>query len=466
MSRSSYSPSSERKTRIMLGAKKIRTTIDGWKDLKPQSLKRSRTYDVAMDNWQLFHHGQKAIRAGKMKKLGRYQKSWKNRFCVLFLLDGKLILSHYGSTKDAMDKHPKGEIRLEKGTKIIPLTEEEAIKLKAPSVHCCFSIVVKSKKSVFCTETVSMKENWVTILQEELAAEVDELDVVAPNLFLDDEKEPPEDQEFENFINESKYQSLEMNDVIWETLLQTDNWEELILKFKNFQFKLKPGSRSKQSPTCQPSVMEDETPNLLQFLPKIRLAPSELSDKVREIESFLGSFYGKGRLKAGWLYKRGRINTSWKRRFCVLKTSGIFEYYKALTDASPQGFIVVDGIESISTGLSENNLDVFHLKTRDRLWHFASPNETTRDDWIKAIDDLQMGGKRNRRSCIKQHRSSTAWRLKCKENMIHIRNDSIPQPGFNMETQLGRQSSVSLNLAHQSSESSKNNFSYSTRSSI
>jgi len=347
--------------------KKTRTTLDNGKDLKPHMLKRSRTYDVAMNNWQLFHHGQKAIRAGKMKKLGWYQKSWKNRFCVLFLLDGKLILSHYGSTKDAMDKQPKGEIRLEKGTKVISLTEEEATKLKAPSVDCCFSIVVKSRKSVFCTETIPMMENWVRILREELEAEIDELDVVVPNLFLDDEKEPPEELQLENLISESKYQSLEMNDVIWETLLQTDNWEEFIHRFGNFQFKLKPGLRSKQSAACQPAVIEDGTPNLLQILPKVRLAPRALSDSIREIKCFLGSFYGKGRLKAGWLYKRGKINKSWKRRFCVLSTSGIFEYYKELTDAAPQGFIVVEGIESISTGLSENNLDVFHLKTKDRL---------------------------------------------------------------------------------------------------
>lgn len=456
MSRTSLSPSPVKKTR---------TTLDNGKDLKPQMLKRSRTYDVAMNNWELFHHGQKAIRAGKMKKLGWYQKSWKNRFCVLFSLEGRLILSHYGSTKDAMDKQPKGELRLEMGTKVTPLTEEEATKLKAPSVDCCFSIVVKSRKLVFCTETVSMMENWVRILREELEAEMDELDVVVPNLFLDDEKEPPEELQLQTLIDESKYQSLEMNDVIWETLLQTDNWEEFIQKFENFQFKLKPGLRSKQSATCQPAVIEDDTPNLLQILPKVRLAPRELSDSVREIECFLGTFYGKGRLKAGWLYKRGKINKSWKRRFCVLTTSGIFEYYKELTDAARQGFIVVEGIESISTGLSENNLDVFHLKTKDRLWHFASPNETTRDDWIKAIDDLQMGGKRSRRSCLKQHRTSTAWRLKCKENMIHIRSDSIQQPALNME-QLRRQSSVSLNIAHQSTESFKNNFCYSTRLSI
>jgi len=445
--------------------KKTRTTPVNVKDLKsPPNLKRSRTYDIAMNKWQLFHHGQKAIRAGKMRKLGWYQKSWKNRFCVLFLLDGKLNLSYYGSSRDAMDKQPKGEVRLDKGTKVNPLTKEEATKLKAPSIDCCFSIMVKSRKLVFCTETVSTMENWVRILQEELEAELPKFkNLVIPDIFCDDEKGPPEDWEREDLNDEGNYQSLVMTDVMWETLLQTDNWEEFIQRFEKFHFQLKPGLRNKQSTgTCTPTVIKEYRPNLLQFVPTVRLEPGELSVSAREIETFLASFYGKGRLKAGWLYKRGKINKSWKRRFCVLKTSGIFEYYKELTDATPQGFIVVAGIESISTGLSENNMDVFHLKTKDRLWHFALPNETTRDDWIKAIDDLQMGGKRNRMSCLRQHRTSTAWRLKCKENMIHIRNDSLKQT----HEQLRRQSSLSCNILRHSPDSLKKSFCYSTRLSI
>merc|ERR1712183_849837 len=69
-------------------------------------------------------------------------------------------------------------------------------------------------------------------------------------------------------------------------------------------------------------------------------------------------------------------------------------------------------------------MNIFHLKTKDRVWHFASLDEAARDDWIQAIDDKQMGEKRNRKSVVDQNRTSTIWRLKCKQNLIQITSDS------------------------------------------
>jgi len=119
-------------------------------------------------------------------------------------------------------------------------------------------------------------------------------------------------------------ESLILNDVMWETLWQTDNWEVFTAKFSNFSFRLKPGLLKKKSfLSCIPDIVEEDEHNILEIRPNVEFSGQFMTD-VGEIKYFLRSFYGEGRLIAGWLYKRGRFNKSWRRRFCVL-TNTLFE---------------------------------------------------------------------------------------------------------------------------------------------
>jgi len=147
---------------------------------------------------------------------------------------------------------------------------------------------------------------------------------------------------------------------------------------------------------------------------------------VREIKSFLESFYGKGRVKAGWLFKRGRFNKSWKRRFCVLRHKEL-EYYKELKDVSPQGVIPTLDIEFLSIGLTTNSMEVFHLVTKDRVWNFAARDEETREDWVRPIEDILSEERVNGWISNSEKRTSSLWRLKCQQSKIHVRTDSISQ---------------------------------------
>ena len=43
-------------------------------------------------------------------------------------------------------------------------------------------------------------------------------------------------------------------------------------------------------------------------------------------------------IRAGWLYKRGAVNTAFQRRYCVLNESNL-AYYKKQADSKPRGVI-------------------------------------------------------------------------------------------------------------------------------
>jgi hypothetical protein len=91
---------------------------------------------------------------------------------------------------------------------------------------------------------------------------------------------------------------------------------------------------------------------------------------------------------SGWIYKKGRVNTAFQRRWLVLK-GGMLSYYLArpLTDSEkPQGSFLVE-----QCNLEEeygNHVDVgfqFSLKVTTRQYVFAAPTLNERTRWLMAI---------------------------------------------------------------------------------
>jgi len=383
----------------------------------------SLAQDVGIDHFHSYCHDEEVLRMGKMRKFGFYRRSWNNRFCVLSLREGKMYLSFYNSVVISLERQSKGKgiIHIPKESKVVLMSVEEATALKAPYPNWCFSILVNNKKFTFSVESVSCMENWILILESKLAAE---FPIFATLDFHEDEKETTFEPLSVSADKPTVKYSLVLSDITLETLLQTDNWEVFTAKFNNYGFKLRPGLRRKTSTLiCMPSALDEDGQNLLEYWPKVRFSQTQVRNSVRVMKSFLESFYGKGRLKAGWLFKRGRFNKSWKRRFCVL-THNELEYYKELKDVSPRGVIPISDIECLSTGLTANEMEVFYLVTKDRVWNFAATDDETREDWIRSIEDIQSedsvsGWYSN------SEKGTSLWRLKCQENMIHVRSDSI-----------------------------------------
>jgi len=392
----------------------------------PLKITVSQTQDVGIDHFHSYCHDEEVLRMGKMQKCGLYSRFWKNRFCVLSLRGGKMYLSFYTSVVFAMERQSKGKgnIHIPKESKVFPMSVEEARTLKAPHPYWCFSILVNTRKFIFSVESVSCMENWIFILQSKLAAE---FPIFATLDLLEDEKETTFEPLSVSADERTVKDSLVLTDITCETLLQTDNWEVFTAKFDKYSFKLKPGLRRKTSTlSCMPSALDEDGQNLLEYWPKERFSQTLVRKSVREIKSFLESFYGKGRVKAGWLFKRGRFNKSWKRRFCVL-THKELEYYKELKDVSPQGVIPIAEIECLSTGLTANGMKVFYLVTKDRVWNFAATDDETREDWVSSIEDIQTEDSVNGWLSNSEKRTSSLWRSKCQQNMIHVRTDSISQ---------------------------------------
>jgi hypothetical protein len=62
--------------------------------------------------------------------------------------------------------------------------------------------------------------------------------------------------------------------------------------------------------------------------------------------------------RSGWLYKRGAINRSFQKRWCVLK-GNLFYYFDKKTDREPIGVIILEGCR---IELAENETELFAFK--------------------------------------------------------------------------------------------------------
>ena len=62
--------------------------------------------------------------------------------------------------------------------------------------------------------------------------------------------------------------------------------------------------------------------------------------------------------RSGWLYKRGEVNKSFQKRWCVLK-GNLFYYFEKKTDREPIGVIILEGCR---LELAENETELFAFK--------------------------------------------------------------------------------------------------------
>ncbi|KAL0236027.1 hypothetical protein GEMRC1_002609 [Eukaryota sp. GEM-RC1] len=94
--------------------------------------------------------------------------------------------------------------------------------------------------------------------------------------------------------------------------------------------------------------------------------------------------------KAGFLYKRGKVNTSFKERFFALKLDDAgnhkFFYCKGAAQYNrPVGCIPLRHAAIVPRGCYDN-LFHFAIWTFDRIYYVASSSEKTRDSWVYALE--------------------------------------------------------------------------------
>eukprot|EP01083_Nonionella_stella_P092347 258494_1 len=92
-------------------------------------------------------------------------------------------------------------------------------------------------------------------------------------------------------------------------------------------------------------------------------------------------------LKQGKLMKKGAGvfgSMSWKDRYFILKSNGVFEYYEDSQYTQMKGSIEVDKIYKTQRKDSKN----LFLITKDRTWHLYTENASELDEWQRVLTQL------------------------------------------------------------------------------
>jgi len=377
-----------------------------------------------------------------MRKLGEWNRSWKNRFFLLSLDDGELVLRYY---KDAFETKARGQVSFT-GKTDVAIPNEKYIKKHKPPTKNVFFVKTEKRRWVFCCETESIRDKWIEVLKKSLVS----------NLDLDESSEHKDDDEAEP---EAEVRTLPLDPIKWELLQQTDNLEVLEHHFPGLTFHLKgTGSGGTLQIKTKPGVNTEPNgqPQLLSAPVSLSATGSDSVSKnvksftksLRAVQKFLRGFFGKGRLMSGYLDKRGKYNKAWKKRFCVLLDDGIFEYYARSTDAVPKGRILVSEIKSLGAGISLPRREVFHVVTKDRTWIFAAEDDRTRDLWIQHMEDFgktdlltsstahffppmypdspaaRLVAESRQRGDLRSHRKTDVWKNDAKKCFIHVKSNA------------------------------------------
>lgn len=89
--------------------------------------------------------------------------------------------------------------------------------------------------------------------------------------------------------------------------------------------------------------------------------------------------------KSGWLWKRGKINTAFRRRYFLLQGSELF-YFRNQTDSQPRGVIK---LANFRLDRAEDEAPYsFRINTRDRVWTIRAEKEEELEAWMEAIDPI------------------------------------------------------------------------------
>jgi len=106
------------------------------------------------------------------------------------------------------------------------------------------------------------------------------------------------------------------------------------------------------------------------------------------------AYYAKNYLvdpdKDGWLLKKGELNTSYQKRWCVLKDNLFFYFEKKLSYKSEQEAIGVIVLENSCVQLAECRDSQFTFSIQfpgegTRTYKFSAESEHSCNEWIRAL---------------------------------------------------------------------------------
>merc|ERR1712110_622358 len=110
------------------------------------------------------------------------------------------------------------------------------------------------------------------------------------------------------------------------------------------------------------------------------------STNGNEHSTFNGTTLGHGIhiVQQGWMMKQGGLVKNWKRRYFVLKTNNVLNYYESDNSSMVKGYVpLVDAI-----GIEKKQKKSFDVVTPKRTWSFACISTQVRDQWVENIGNV------------------------------------------------------------------------------
>lgn len=106
-------------------------------------------------------------------------------------------------------------------------------------------------------------------------------------------------------------------------------------------------------------------------------------------------------VKKGWLIKRGKIVTNWKRRFFVLTNLVLYYFESDKPNAKLKGILDLSHNELCHTSRADLEClktPSFKIKTPDRVLFAYSENLKEIESWIEEISNVIENGKKKKRN--------------------------------------------------------------------
>lgn len=88
--------------------------------------------------------------------------------------------------------------------------------------------------------------------------------------------------------------------------------------------------------------------------------------------------------RAGYLLKKGQVNTAWKVRWCVLKDDKLY-YHKNPEQSKPIGYIPLDQAVVRSSTEDVGKEHCFEIVTKERVFRLVAGSQQDMVAWIQAL---------------------------------------------------------------------------------
>ncbi|KAN0027686.1 hypothetical protein ACTFIU_010665 [Dictyostelium citrinum] len=97
----------------------------------------------------------------------------------------------------------------------------------------------------------------------------------------------------------------------------------------------------------------------------------------------MNHYPGEKTIKSGTLYKKGKINKSWQKRWCMLSKDSKLFYHKQANEKH-SGFVDLRQCIIKQSDCTERE-NIFEINTSNRIFLFSADSKSEMEDWMRSI---------------------------------------------------------------------------------